>query len=144
MKREVAIENLRDEMIERREHLRRALDGDLDAMNELSGQSGDSADLAQNASQGELNSQLAAAASRELSQLEKALKKVKDGSYGLCEATGKPIPLARLQALPYAALCIEAQKELEENGEIEGYTPDWGKVMDLDTGAMPLGDMNFA
>jgi len=144
MKREDAIAKLRDELLERREHLRDALNGDLDAMNELRGQSaGDSADHAASSTQGELSSQLAATASRELAQLERALKRMQEGTYGLCEATGKPIPLARLQALPFASLCIEAQMELEETGEIDGYTPEWDRVIDIDAD-LPMSDMNFA
>ena len=42
-----------------------------------------------------------------LGKVEKALKRMSDGTYGICEATGKPIPLARLEALPYATTVVE-------------------------------------
>ena len=42
-----------------------------------------------------------------LRQVEIALHKIDDGTYGTCEQCGKPIAKARLEALPYAALCIE-------------------------------------
>lgn len=42
-----------------------------------------------------------------LEKVEKALKRLSDGTYGICEVTGKPIPLARLEALPYATTVVE-------------------------------------
>ncbi|MBN1483569.1 MAG: TraR/DksA C4-type zinc finger protein [Chloroflexia bacterium] len=47
-------------------------------------------------------------------QVESALKRMDDGTYGLCRACGQPIDRARLQALPYAALCLDCQSRLEE------------------------------
>jgi DnaK suppressor protein len=41
-----------------------------------------------------------------LRKIEKALTRMDEGTYGLCERCGKPIEKARLQALPYANLCI--------------------------------------
>jgi DnaK suppressor protein len=37
----------------------------------------------------------------------RALEKVDDGSYGTCDACGRPIPEGRLEALPWAVLCVE-------------------------------------
>lgn len=52
--------------------------------------------------------------SRYLRNIETALSKIEDGSYGFCELTGKKIGLKRLQAQPWATLSIEALEELEE------------------------------
>jgi DnaK suppressor protein len=41
-----------------------------------------------------------------LQKIEKALTRMDEGTYGTCERCGKPIEKARLQALPYADLCI--------------------------------------
>ncbi|HXJ64673.1 MAG TPA: TraR/DksA C4-type zinc finger protein [Actinomycetota bacterium] len=41
-----------------------------------------------------------------LQKIEKALLRMDEGTYGLCERCGKPIEKARLKALPYANLCI--------------------------------------
>ncbi|HEX9093878.1 MAG TPA: TraR/DksA C4-type zinc finger protein, partial [Coriobacteriia bacterium] len=52
---------------------------------------------------------------RELhSQVERALKRVDDGTYGKCLRCGKAIPIERLEAMPAAELCI-ACKEWEES-----------------------------
>ena len=48
-----------------------------------------------------------------LEMVEEALKKVRDGTYGICDGCGKPIDGNRLRAIPYARLCIKC-KEREE------------------------------
>jgi RNA polymerase-binding protein DksA len=50
----------------------------------------------------------------ELRRIDEALDRIDAGVYGTCEC-GKPIPKARLKALPYAKLCIDCQRH-EENG----------------------------
>jgi RNA polymerase-binding transcription factor DksA len=49
----------------------------------------------------------------ELADVEHALKRLDDGTYGTCEFDGKPIPEARLEALPAARFCVEHQAEAE-------------------------------
>jgi DnaK suppressor protein len=41
--------------------------------------------------------------------VERALAKLEEGSYGTCDACGRPIAPARLEALPWAVLCVEDQ-----------------------------------
>ena len=53
-----------------------------------------------------------------LSKIEKAIKKIKDNTYGYCEETGEPIGLKRLIARPIATLSIEAQEKHERNEKI--------------------------
>ena len=53
-----------------------------------------------------------------LSKIEKAIKKIKDNTYGYCEDTGEPIGLKRLIARPIATLSIEAQEKHEKNEKI--------------------------
>lgn len=48
-----------------------------------------------------------------LEQIDKALGRIKDKSYGICEVSGKPIPKKRLDAVPYATTTVEAQAQLE-------------------------------
>ena len=49
----------------------------------------------------------------ELTDVEYALKRLDDGTYGTCEVDGKPIPEERLEAMPAARLCLEHQAEAE-------------------------------
>jgi RNA polymerase-binding protein DksA len=43
-----------------------------------------------------------------------ALKRIQDGTYGICEGTGRPIPKARLEANPWARYCVEYATRLEK------------------------------
>jgi RNA polymerase-binding transcription factor DksA len=49
----------------------------------------------------------------ELEDVEHALRRLDEGTYGLCEVDGKPIPEERLQALPAARFCLEHQAQAE-------------------------------
>ena len=42
-----------------------------------------------------------------IQKIDRALKRMDDGTYGICEVCGKPIEKARIKALPYVDLCIE-------------------------------------
>jgi RNA polymerase-binding protein DksA len=48
-----------------------------------------------------------------LEQIEKALVRIEDGTYGNCENCGAAIPRARLQAIPYAMRCVECARKQE-------------------------------
>ena len=48
-----------------------------------------------------------------LSEVEQALKKFEQGTYGLCDACGQPIDPARLEALPQASLCLSCKAQME-------------------------------
>ncbi len=49
-----------------------------------------------------------------LDQIEAAIERIEDGSYGRCEECGGKIPKPRLEALPYAALCVQCASQQEE------------------------------
>lgn len=49
----------------------------------------------------------------ELAQIDRALEAIEDGTYGICEECGGEIAIERLEALPFATLCIECKRELE-------------------------------
>ncbi len=53
-----------------------------------------------------------------LYEVEEALKRIEKNTYGICELTGKPIPKARLQAIPWARFTVEAQAQLEKEGAL--------------------------
>ena len=44
---------------------------------------------------------------KELAQVKRALDRIEQGTYGLSEVSGKPIPIERLEALPYATTLVE-------------------------------------
>lgn len=53
----------------------------------------------------------------QLACVEHALEKLEKGTYGLCDSCGKPIPLARLDAIPQANLCLGCKIHQDENGK---------------------------
>ena len=55
---------------------------------------------------------------RMLNEIKNALKKINNGTYGICEESGEPIELSRLEVNPLARYTIETQKELEESSKI--------------------------
>jgi RNA polymerase-binding transcription factor DksA len=51
-------------------------------------------------------------------EIDEALKRIERNTYGTCELTGKPIPRARLDAIPWARFTVEAQAQLEREGAL--------------------------
>jgi DnaK suppressor protein len=51
-------------------------------------------------------------------EIEEAMKRIERGSYGVCELTAKPIPKARLEAIPWTRFTVEAQAQLEKEGAL--------------------------
>jgi RNA polymerase-binding protein DksA len=49
-----------------------------------------------------------------LTEIDRALLRIEEGTYGICEGTGEPIPKARLEAQPWARYCVEYARMLEE------------------------------
>jgi len=102
-------------LLKRRDALRKSLTGELEQLNTSSDNAGvgDSVDAAVDGDYSEINSQLAQTESRELVRIEHALERIRQGTYGQCEICGGKIAAVRLQALPYATMCIECQQKVE-------------------------------
>jgi len=49
-----------------------------------------------------------------LREIDDALERIEQQTYGICEGTGKPIPKARLEAQPWARYCVEYARMLEQ------------------------------
>jgi RNA polymerase-binding transcription factor DksA len=52
-----------------------------------------------------------------LYEIDQALRRVELGTYGVCEMSGKPIPHARLEAIPFARFTVECQSQLEKQNK---------------------------
>lgn len=138
MARRDALLKLHKRLLERRNALRQILAGELNDLG--SGNrgdlGGDAADFAFDSGSGELSSQLAELEARELAQVERALERLKQGTYGICEGCGKRIPVARLNALPYSTFCIHCQRELEANPSAyydRSRSADWSRVYETES-----------
>ena len=77
-----------------------------------------------------------------LSEIDGAIKRIRNGTYGICEITGKPIAKERLLAVPFTRYSSEAQKEIEKNryrsrtqaGIFGELGEEGGKLMEDDAG----------
>src|SRR5438132_6669355 len=117
MKRNEFIKGTKQRLIRRRDALRLALAGDMSMLRSLREQSvGDEIDAAIATEQSELRSQMASFESRELTQIEAALDRIRQGRYGRCETCDKAIAPMRLKALPYATECINCARSGERSG----------------------------
>ncbi|MFO0863817.1 MAG: TraR/DksA C4-type zinc finger protein [Gemmataceae bacterium] len=130
MARKDALLRLQETLTTRRDELRRRLGYELTDLR-ASDLTGDAADQAFEAGSDEINSQIAELESRELAQIERALGKLRQGSYGVCEGCQKKIPIARLDALPFSITCVDCQREMEANGTLDyqsGRGANWENV----------------
>ncbi|HEU5207319.1 MAG TPA: TraR/DksA C4-type zinc finger protein [Gaiellaceae bacterium] len=109
------LESERDRLL----HARQAVHHDgslLEETGDLAIGSGDHiADSATETYLRELDEGLEENADHVLVAIDEALGRIEDGTYGLCSACGGPIGEERLEAVPYATLCIEDKRALERS-----------------------------
>ncbi len=83
-------------------------------LGEIAGRGDDNhlADMATATYDRELDEGLEEGAQNTLEEIDAALLRIEEGSYGVCEACGEPIGAERLSAIPWARLCIDDQRRL--------------------------------
>ncbi|MBK7369525.1 MAG: TraR/DksA C4-type zinc finger protein [Candidatus Eisenbacteria bacterium] len=86
-----------------------------DAAGELGGYSFHMADAGTDSMEREKAFDLASKEGKLLREIKEALTRLYSGTYGICEVSGKPISKTRLEALPWARLCIEEQEKYERD-----------------------------
>ena len=101
--------------------LRRVLTGDLQGLEsgargtEATGDiSENPAEQATDNSEQEVSLGRMASQTREIHEIDEALERIRDGSFGVCEECEKAVPAARLEAIPYARRCAACQVKEEE------------------------------
>ncbi len=85
-----------------------------DASGDLSGYSIHMADMATDLYDREFSLGLAEGERKRLYEIESALKRIEEGTYGVCDACGDAISRKRLKAMPQAELCIKCQEKQEK------------------------------
>jgi DnaK suppressor protein len=119
MARNEALLKLHSRLTSRRRELTGTIEEQLVLLRSEQGQTaGDELDVAAVSMNSELTSQLAEHESRELKSIERALHRLREGTYGNCEVCDKKIPIERLNILPYTTVCVTCQRELETNPEL--------------------------
>jgi DnaK suppressor protein len=89
---------------------------------------GDEADTAREVSETELSFSVAEIRSSEVAEIEDALRRIVDGTYGVCDMCGEPIPAARLRAAPSARLCLSCQKKSESEMDTAEDSELWSHI----------------
>ena len=94
---------------EEREYLRRS-SGDMDGnLPEDAEGEEDTADLASSLMDKEMDLSVEEEIEETMGHIEHAFQKIDDGTYGICDVSGKPIPRSRLELIPWASLTVECQ-----------------------------------
>lgn len=114
-------DHFRDLLLEERERVAAALQNlHDDHPGSISDETGDEAvydnhlaDTATETYDRELDYTLEENSEHVLADIDAALKRIEDGAYGICSNCGKPISSERLEARPWATLCIDCQRERE-------------------------------
>ena len=88
-----------------------------DASGDLSGYTLHMADMAADTYERELSMNIVSSEQELLYQVDDALRRLDDGSFGLCQQCSQPITMSRLKAVPYASLCISCQRVKEQKSK---------------------------
>lgn len=104
------LEELRAEMLKQLE----GVTSDVQSPDEASGYSQHQADQGTDDFDRTISIELSSNDRGILKQIDRALEKIDEDTYGLCDITEKPIPKARLDAIPYATMTVEAQEKMEQ------------------------------
>jgi DnaK suppressor protein len=112
------VERQRERLIGLREELVRIREGmaaDEEDLGESEGDTTpDSGDMSQAMFTREMDASIGEQAERRLGEIDRALQKVEDGTYGLSDDSGEPIPRGRLEAVPEAIRTVEEQQRFEQ------------------------------
>ena len=114
----IDVDGRRQELLTMRDRVLRAahdIVSDDAGDSELSSAAGDQhlADHASEMLDRELDESLGENAEQLVREIDAALVRIEDGTYGTCGRCGRPIPEERLEAVPYAVLCVACKREEE-------------------------------
>ena len=91
-----------------------------ESLGELSSQDQHQADVGTETFEREKDLSILEQVESELDDVEHALQRLEEGTYGICEACGKPIEEERLRAMPAARFCLEDQAKAEQEARAPG------------------------
>jgi DnaK suppressor protein len=103
----------RDRLNATLENLETDLEAQKESLSELSSYDQHPGDIGTETFEREKDLSIAESVRASLSDVEDALQRLEDGTYGTCEVCGEPIGDARLEALPAARFCVDHQQDLE-------------------------------
>ncbi len=122
---------IRGKLLERRQRLLRDLAASVGAgLSVEERDTGDSADRALSSLAKDMAHQVGANEAEAVVQVEEALRRLDEGTYGRCEECGAAIPRTRLDALPFARFCIRCQEAIERETGGERLFQHWADLSD--------------
>ena len=80
---------------------------------------GDVCDIASSDRDMELRLRLNEREREKLRDIEEALERVEDGSFGICDKCGEKIPIGRLKAMPFTTVCVKCKSEEEKRQRLQ-------------------------
>jgi len=102
---------LRDELV----RIREGMSADEEDLGETEGDTTlDSGDLSQDMFTREMDASIGEQVERRLGEVDRALQKIEEGTYGLSDESGESIPRGRLEAVPEAIRTVEEQQRFEQ------------------------------
>jgi len=113
------VEHQRERLVGLRDELVRIREGMAEDERDLSESEGDftqhdSGDMSQSMFTREMDASIGEQAERRLGEVDRALEKIEEGTYGLSDESGEPIPRGRLEAVPEALRTVEEQQRFEQ------------------------------
>lgn len=105
------IEKMQEKLLEEKQVIMKALADQYEETRRIiaSGETGDEADIASDVVDAKMLESLGKQDSNRLQMINNALDRIKQGKYGYCLMCKKPIPTERLEAIPYAFMCVGCQ-----------------------------------
>lgn len=109
------INKMKEELEEQKMRITNSLESQSDEFKKLisTAEAGDEADIASDAVDRNMLDSLGTLNAQRLELIDNALLRIKQGKYGICVSCGKEIPEERLEAVPYAFMCVDCKSAAE-------------------------------
>ena len=111
------IAHFKNRLLEMRSQITKMLEGakkEVTAPDESKGYSQHSADEGTDDFVKNVNLEVTSKEFNILRQIDRALEKIEDNTYGICDISGEEIPIRRLEAIPYASMTVQSQEKMEK------------------------------
>jgi len=121
---------IREMLLDKRKVLLHGMKEKYTEAQERSLASGDVSDRASSAAHGDLALRLAEGAAEQVTRIDEALRRIREGTYGVCQQCQGRIPAERLKIRPFSIQCVKCKTEMErlqKTGDGESGLP-WGEV----------------
>jgi len=93
---------------------------------------GDIYDIASDERERELSLMLGDRERKKLAEIDLAIERINEGTYGVCEECGEPVGEKRLEVLPFTRVCVDCQSRIEREQRITGRAEDEGLIRIID------------